>query len=307
MKRWSQWVVAALVCAFGAVGSPHAEAKAVAIIRLNPVQGLTQSDVVVIGKVKEIEKAPIEAAQHAGQDAPKMNYTIAVIDIKDSIKGADALTQIRVGFPEGAIQPQAAPFPGKGEIQRADIIRPYRGQISQALALGQEGCFFLQKHPTANFYLQVPYCTVLDAKAANFKEELAQVTDAIALFKDPVKALKVEDKKKRYASLQTLLQYYGTHPQNHVKVTPAKRVEVPAEVSKVIMNMIAEMPEVTPDPDTGMNIQSLFYFLQATTTDGWTQPKFVQGQDFQKLFGEAAKKWVKDHADTFRLKRYESN
>ena len=303
MNRWSHWLIAASVCGLGMVDSPCAEAKAVAMIRLDPVQAMTQSDVVVTGKVKDLEKAPVEAAQHAGQGAPLASYTIAVVDIQDSIKGADSLTQIRVGFPEGTPKPA----PNKFDPPQQDVVRPIRGMPSQALTIGQEGCFFLQKHPTANFYIQVSYSTLLDAKAANFKTELAKVTNAVAVFKEPLKALKVEDKKERYINLRMLLQHYQSYPRSQVNATPAKRVEVPADVSKLIMNLVADLPEVTPDPVTGMNIQSVFYFLQPTPADGWMQPKFVQGANFQQVFGEAAKKWVKEHADTFRVKRYESN
>jgi hypothetical protein len=45
--------------------------------------------------------------------------------------------------------------------------------------------------------------------------------------------------------------------------------------------------------------QSLFYQLGATDKDGWTPPKNPQANQV-----EAAKKWVKEHADTYRIQRF---
>ena len=301
MNRWLKFALAATVCGTAAVVPSQAKALRIAIPHVDPVQGLGQSDVVVTGKVKEIEKERVTV--EAGKNIPKAEYSIAVIDIKDSLKGADALTQIRVGFSVAGTQPNQ-PFPQPGGP--AVMTRAFSVPQSPPLTVGQEGCFFLQKHPTGNFYVQVPYCTALNAKAANFKDELAKVTDAVALFKDPTKALKVEDKKKRYANLQMLLQHYAAYPRNVGTPVPVKRVEIPADQSKLIMSMIADLPPLTPDPDTGLNIQSLFYSLQPQLADGWKAPTPVAGANYQKDFGEAAKKWATENADKFRVKRYEA-
>ena len=301
MNRWSKFAFAAALVVASTISS-QAYALRIAIQHVDPVQGLAQSDVVVTGKVKEVEKNPV--AIEAGKNSPKTEYSIAVIDIKDSIKGADSLTQIRVGFPIAVAQLiEPVPQPNLPRISG----RPFRGgPQTPPLTVGQEGCFFLQKHPTGNFYLQVPYCTTLDAKAANFKAELAKVTDAVAVFKDPVKGLKEKDKKKRYANLQMLLQHYQSYPRVVGNPMPIKRVEVPAEESKIIMSMIADLPALTPDPDTGLNIQSMFYTLQPQASDGWKAPTPTPGMNYQKEFGEAAKKWATANADKFRVKRYEA-
>ena len=47
-----------------------------------------------------------------------------------------------------------------------------------------------------------------------------------------------------------------------------------------------------------MTPQTMFYRLGVTAADGWTQPK-----DF-KQFPEAAKKWLTDNADKYRIQRF---
>jgi hypothetical protein len=149
------------------------------------------------------------------------------------------------------------------------------------------GLLFLQKHPSGDFYVSVPYCLPIDAKAENYKQELARVADTVAVFKDPVKALKVEDKKKRYANLQTLVQRYQSYRPDPTNSQPPKRVDLPAEESKLIMELIAALPAAMPDPELPYTVQSFFYFLQPQPSDGWAQPKFMNQPDYQKIFGEA--------------------
>ena len=272
-------------------------ADRIAMPRLNPVQGFVQADVVVRGKVKSVEKEAVEVAQSNAANAPKLQYSVAVLDIQDTIKGAGNLTQIRVGVPMIITPNPALP------IINANIrVRPV-GNQAQPLATGQEGCFFLQKHPAADFFVPVPFCPTIDAKATDFKQQLASVMRAKAVLEAPVNALKVEDKKTRYANLQLLLDGYR-NGRTFGGARQFKLVELPAEESKLMMKLIAELPPSTPDPDINLSVMAMFQYLNPLATEGWTAPKPVAGADYQKAFGEALKAWVGDHADTYRVKRF---
>ena len=268
-------------------------ADRIAMPQLNPAQGFVQADVVVISKVKSIEKELVEAAQTHDANAPKTQYTVAVLDVQTSLKGAGNLTQIRVGVPVAVASPG-----GKLNLRG-------NAQMMQfpPLRVDQEGCFFLQKHPTAEFFVPVPFSVPIDAKDPNFKQQLAIVTNAKQVFGDPVKALKNTDKKVRYASLHLLLDGYR-NGRTFGGARQFKTVDLPAQESKLMMDLISELPAITPDPDTNLSAMSMFAYLNPLPKDGWNAPKPVPGADYQKLFGEAFKEWVKANADTYRVKRF---
>ena len=110
-----------------------------------------EAEVVVLGKVTEIEKDAVEATPYAG--APKeqkLSYKIVVLKIDAALIGGQGLTQIRVGFsadaPVGGIEEQ------DGLIRRGGR-RGYSGGGAVALTAGQEGCFFLTPHHDGDFYV----------------------------------------------------------------------------------------------------------------------------------------------------------
>src|SRR6516165_2740847 len=79
-----------------------AQSKALMVATPRPGQLALQADVIVIGKVAEIEKDTVEVSAFPG--APKdqkQNYKIAVVKIDEAITGGKGLTQFRVGFAEG--------------------------------------------------------------------------------------------------------------------------------------------------------------------------------------------------------------
>ena len=78
-----------------------------------------------------------------------------------------------------------------------------------------------------------------------------------------------------------------------------KTEEVPAEESKRILDALAGGNWNAPArPDGQVYAQTLFLMLGATPEDGWTPPT-----DFRQV-PEAAKAWLKTHADSFRVKRF---
>src|SRR5438477_12213591 len=63
----------------------------------SPGMQALQADIVVIGKIAEIEKDTVEAAPSKGANKDqRITYKIAVLKIEDSIIGGKGLTQFRV-------------------------------------------------------------------------------------------------------------------------------------------------------------------------------------------------------------------
>src|SRR5262245_22577620 len=158
MRRW--FVVAAVVAAcLSSTQTVHA-----LVARPFPLpQKVAVSDAVVVGRVVALEERAVEFAQ--APNAPKVAYTIANIKIDDGLIGTKGLTNIRVGF-----VPTATGTPNGG---RPPVRRP--GVVIPNLAAGQEGCFFLSKHPVGDFYIITPAAAPLDKKAENYAKELAAV------------------------------------------------------------------------------------------------------------------------------------
>src|SRR5262249_1133208 len=126
-------VLAGLVCI--GTASPAQALK----VRMSPLpERVAQADAVVVGKGTDIEKKNV-AAKPFPEAEEKMEYQVAVIEIKDGIVGAKGLTHLRVAF-----------IP----MQEGDAPRPVvrRGPV-MTLTKGQEGCFFLQQHFEENFYV----------------------------------------------------------------------------------------------------------------------------------------------------------
>ncbi len=254
------------------------------------VQQTTTADVIVIGKVTAIEKEPSKALPRPGA-AEKVDYTVAMITIAERLQGADGVTAIRVGFPTNR-QSDTRPTP---------TIRPlpYR-PVPVALTEGEEGCFFLTKHHEGDFYILAQNSKPLDKNAANFDTQIGTVKKIVKILDDPKRMLKSKDAGDRHFTASVLLQKYSHTPQ--VTTPGGKIVQEPidAEQSKLILQALSEM-EWGKSDSNGASLQSSFHQLGLQPKDGWAPPKFQQGQDFNKLMGEAVAKWLKENVDKHRI------
>jgi hypothetical protein len=236
------------------------------------------SDLVVIVKVTDFADKFVEAKPFPGTKS-KANYQIAKCKVENALFGK-AGKEIKVGF----ILPTAGPDP--------DLIdRPHR---SFKLDRGQEACVFLVKHPTADFYIGLASSDVITkAGNANFDKDMTEVKRCIKLLADPDASLKSREAEDRFLTAAMLVVRYRTLPLGD----KVKTELVSADQSKRILKALAEakwdgkfsLPEVGP--------QALFLRLGLTEKDGWTQPK-----DFKEI-PAAAKKWLKDNTDKYRIKR----
>ncbi|MCE9532681.1 MAG: hypothetical protein K8T89_16410 [Planctomycetes bacterium] len=302
MFRVSQLSVAALAITVLLTNVAPAKALRVAIPNRNPAQQAMTAEAVVVGKVTEIEKEVTKASLFPGAK-DKVDYQVAVLKISESVLGAKGLTTIRVGTQVGALAPVQPNVPPNGQIRIRPAIAPFP-QPQVSLTEGQEGCFFLTKHHDGDFYVLQQGGLPLDKKAADFDKQLDSVKKLLKAFEDPKTALQAKDAADRQFAACMLVQKYRQYPQITMPTPTTKVVQEPidAEVSKLILKTLSEMDWANIDP-SGANLQNTFYQLGLQPKDGWVQPKFVQGQDFNKMMGAAVKKWMTENADKYRIQR----
>ena len=299
MRRKTILAVAA-ACTILLANVSSAKALRVAIQNRTPAQQAMTAEVIVVGKVVEIEKEMTKATI-APTVKDKIDYHVGVVKISESIQGAKGLTTIRVGWQMGA---QPAPL-GRPELQPAiqPIRRPPFNQPQANLTQGQEGCFFLTRHHDGDFYVMQQFGAPLDKKAADFDKQLTSVRKLLKTFEDPKTALKAKEAADRQFAAIMLIQKYRTYPQVNTPNTKVVQEAIDAEESKLILQTLAEMEWGKVDPN-GQGLQNVWYQIGIQPKDGFVQPKFVQGQNFQQIMGEAVTKWLKENAEKYRIQRH---
>jgi hypothetical protein len=267
---------------------------------------VVQADAVVLGQVVEIDKDEVIATPIPG--APKeqaVAYKVAVLKVADTLAGGKGLTQYRVGFPANAA-PAAPPPPGR--------IRPSRGFDPVALTVGQDGAFFLVRHHEADFYTLVPGSKPLEKTDKAYETEIAEVKKTARALEDPVAALKAKDLADRFWAGYVLLQKYAqAKPTKDGKLPD--RVPIPAEETKLLVKLMAELPwqpaapvgPLNRGPGQPPNRAALWAFVNQDELR-FKPPKakpFQPGDppvDFNKALDAATSEFLK--ADNIVLKRY---
>jgi hypothetical protein len=209
-----------------------AQARALIAAPARPGDLAVQADAVVLGKVVEIDKDEVVATQFPGAKDQTLAYKVAVLKVADTLVGGKGLTQYRVGFPANAA-PAPPPPPG-GRL-------PRRGFDPVALTVGQEGAFFLVRHHEADFYILVPGSKPIEKANKAYETEIAEVKKTARALEDPVAALKAKDLADRFWAGYVLLQKYAqAKPTKDGKLPD--RVPIPAEESKLLVKLMAELP-----------------------------------------------------------------
>jgi len=248
----------------------------------SPIQRTFQADAVVIGKVTTLEEDLVEAPAEKGSDQ-KNSYKIAVVKVEKALVGAEGLTHVKIGF-------IPTPNTGKPGLRRGPLFTPVEGQ---------EGCFFLQKHPTAAFYIVTSMAPPLDAKAENYKAQLELVKKAIAVVAEPLKSLKADKPEDRFFAAAALISKYRTFPANGLE---NEQVPISAEESKLILIDLLERDWTKFEEGVPQPVQ-LMYQLGMNANDGWKQPAFNGKGDFNTFMKDEFKKWRDGPGEKFVMKK----
>jgi hypothetical protein len=247
---------------------------------------VAQAQVIVVGKLGKVEDKNVSATSFPGAK-DKVDYQVLSLKVEEGILGAKKGDTLRLGF-----VPPPAPRPG---------VFVGGGRRGVVYSTGQEGIFFLTKHHDESFYLAPMYFSFIDKQANTYDKDLKLTERCIKLLEDPMASLKSKDAEDQLMTAGMLINRYRQYPIG--AANPPKTEPIPADESKQILHILADAdwaPKVAPGGPLGfqMTPASLFYQLQVTDKDGWTQPKPPANPN------DAAKKWVKDHADTYRIQRF---
>jgi hypothetical protein len=247
-----------------------------------PIAGrVATSDLVVIVKVSDFGDKLVEAEPFPGAKT-KVKYQIAKCKVVDTLYGK-AGKEIKVGF----MPPAAGPGPG--------IIG--KRYPTFKLDRDKEACVFLIKHPTEDFYIGQAYYDVISKTGnTNFDKDMTEVKRCAKLLADAKANLESKNADDRFLTAAMLLSRYRT---NRPSATPPKQEPIDAKESKAILLALADADwDARAAAPFALTPQTTFYLVGAQPKDGWTPPR-----DF-KEFPAAAKKWLKDNADKYRIQRF---
>jgi hypothetical protein len=230
------------------------------------------ADAVIVGEVDALEPLDIKI--------DNTTYRIAVVKIKDGLKGAKDVKAVRIAF-----IPLAKPDP--------KIIRT--GARPVQLEPGQEGLFILKKIGNQDIYTiggVVGYYINHD-KNKDFDKEVQAARASAKAMDNPQAALKSRDAEERLLAASILITKYRTNRGPNVKLEP-----IDAEESKQIMQALADADWTNLDfRSVRPNPTQLFQKLGVTAKDGFM---VVGGANFQT----AAQTWVRENAQKFRIQRF---
>lgn len=266
--------LAALICLATA---RVATAGTIAADELPLANRVARAPVVVVGKVTGFEEKSFLAAAAPG--AKKTEYKIAVLTVSDAVRVPKLLKgakTIRLGF--------VPPPP-------MVIINPRPFQAN----LDQEGCFFLTKHPTHDFYVPAMQLCFVSKAIPTFDKELGLIKRCAKILEAPGAALKGENAEDRFlAAAMSVIRYRTRH-------SPADKTQpLDAEQSKLILRALAAA-DWTPNKDfTRLTPVMVLNRLGLTKKDGFMPANTSDPE----AYAAYAKQWVMDHADTYRIERF---
>jgi hypothetical protein len=234
---------------------------------------VARADMIVTGRVIKIEDKSVSVPVAPGAKE-KIEYQVAVVKVDDPILNAKGIKEIRVGF----VPPPA------GVSRRPGI----------SLVEDEDVCVFLTKHADPDLHTVEAYFDVTKKKDnAGYDNFVKEAKRCAKLFADPDAGLKAKDANERLLTASMLLTRYSTPRAGATKQEP-----IDAARSKQILLAIADADwSAEPKPNV-VNPRTAFARLNAEAADGWNPPAHPT------QFPDAAKKWLKDKAETFRVKQW---
>jgi hypothetical protein len=289
MKRWlfaaGPVLVWGMSSAFGYIANPPS-------IRAL-YQRVAWSDLIVVGKVTEIEEKPARDDELPGQR--KGWYTrVARVEVSEVLLGPNKVEPLRLAVNPMWMKPPASwsdleRIYGKGKV-------PKEMPRVQPFEKGRQGIFFLSRRSPGEVYVPTDHPIFTDKGDPVYEEELKRCKRLVRLLADPKASLRSKDSADRRATAAMLLwrytvDRYGTN----------KTELIDAEESKLILGVLAESEwaRTAKDPDEApMHI--LYGWARPTLDAGSDAPRHsLSVDDFDPL-----REWVQKNREKYRIKRY---
>jgi hypothetical protein len=249
------------------------------------------ADAVVVAKVDELKEDLVYAFPILKiPGAKKMSFQIADLSVRGVIAGPKEwwASKTRPTLQAGYIVARAR----NGE----DLSR-FRRLATVKLAAGEEGCFFLRRHPEEPFWvLQNAYDVIDKAKAKDYDKDIALVKGCAGLLKDTKAGLQAKEKEDRLLTAAMLISRYRI-PQ-YIYTGKPKTMAIDAEESRRILAILLEGDWSEERASDQLAPLALFLRLDLTEEDGWSPPKDP------KEYASAAQRWLRENSGQYRIQRY---
>ena len=195
------------------------------------------------------------------------------------------------------------------------------GQYKPAPAVGMEGIFF-GAQPEGGDFLVVPSGCFVESKDADYDKTLAVARRSAKMLNEPAEGLKSKDASERILAAEMVILRSSYAPMRwwggSVRFEP-----IDAEQSKQVMLALAEADWPKRDPETGLSPRFVWTWLRSaemrtrsvqprpasrgTSLPVPTRPTSAPAVDLSTWKdsddGSAEKKWLRDHAETYRIQR----
>lgn len=261
-------------------------ADALRIYQPSSAERTLTAQCVFVGIVSEIEEKTEEAKEFANAKETT-TYTIAVVKIVDPIKGVDKVTHIRIGF---ILQAERQ----SNELEKFGRERPLN------LVKGKKYLFYVNKHPSAGFYVSLNPYMLTDKDPDTVVVDEAKL--AALVLTDPMKALKAEKPQDRASAALLLLMHYRMADQAlETRRGPVTRVPLDAEENAAILKAVTEGDWTTPVFGSIRLSQIISY----THTDvAFETPVVAAGENVDLVNQKAFQEWLAGPGAKFRFQKY---
>jgi hypothetical protein len=256
-------------------------------------QRVAWADLIVVGKVTEIEEKPARDQELPGQ--PRGWYTrVARVEVAEVLLGPNRVASLRLAVNPLWMKPPASwsdpdRLFGKGKVPRElPRVQPFEK--------GRQGIFFCSRRPPGEVYVPALHPIFTDKGDPVYEEELKRCKRLVRLLADPKASLRSRDPAdRRITAAMLLFRYtidrYGTN----------KREPIDAEESRLILGVLADSEWVYVSKDPYEEPMHVLY--------GWVYPALGAGRDAPRRglseqdFGPL-REWVQKNRDKYRIKRY---
>lgn len=223
-----------------------------------------------VAKASTVLLGTVTSIEEKGVQHDGTEYKIAIVKVNDAMKGLKDQTHVRVAF-----QPVTR-FP------------------SNSIQKDQPVLLFLNPVKDQPFYTTRMYFDIVNKTSPTWEKEVAASRLAAKVSADAPRYLKSgTPEEKLLAAALLILQYRDPTDTN------GKQEPIDPAVSKAILTTLADSDWNRQDVDGplgSLNGQTLFFRLGITPADGW---KPAGGN-----VAESAKKWLRDNADKYVLKKF---
>ena len=247
---------------------------------------ILKAEVIVLGRIESIESEPVLAAAML-DDLYQSAFRIARLKIREGLRGAEGLLEVRVGF--------------------RPVNHPHHRHLE--LAVGDEGCFFLQRHPDRAFFLlqpplafrqgAKPEAIFLRSDSLGYAREVSLTHRCIRLLGNPKEGLTARETDDRLLTAALLVKRYRSAASTQTRVLwgTLNTEPIDATESRLILSALAESELTTRHSEADVSALGVFGQLGLGPADGWEQ-----SFDRTKI-AEQARAWLKKYASTYRVQQ----